>query len=211
MATISTVQQRSPEWFELKKGRIGGTRFGQVISNKKNQLLYDLLNERLSDYLFPDEYISEDMQFGIDNEDDAIELYTKQTGIEVIRVGAILSDRSPIHMASPDAMTADERIIQEVKCTQDGVIHIQRFFEGVEDKYMPQIINYFAVSDKTERVDWISYCPARTERPLIIIPFTRQTVLDDKGKTIQDVVEYGQKKIDEIQHKLDKMFIDYQF
>lgn len=43
---------------------------GQVISGKKNSLIYELLNERMSPWIdFDDQYIDDDMQFGIDNSD----------------------------------------------------------------------------------------------------------------------------------------------
>jgi hypothetical protein len=48
---------------------------------------------------------------------------------------------------------------------------------------MPQIINYFAVSDEVVAVHWVSYCPYRTERPLVIHVFTRDTVLSEATKT----------------------------
>ena len=80
---IGYSEQRSPEWWALKKGKISGTRFGQVISGKKNRLIYDLLNERLSEFLIPNEYTSDDMQFGIDNEDEALACYSRRTGIKV--------------------------------------------------------------------------------------------------------------------------------
>lgn len=178
---LSHVEQRSKEWFDLRKGKIGGTRFGQVISGKKNRLVYDLVNETLSEFLFPEDYISEEMQFGIDNEDDARELYSKQSGIEFKQVGAILSDYSPIHLHSPDGLS-DDGIVLEVKSTQDGGIHIQRFFEKPESSYKPQIINPFVCSDEVKEVHWISYCPERTERPIVSFVFYRSDFADEIEK-----------------------------
>ena len=34
-------EQLTHEWWQLKKGKIGGKRFGQVISNRKNRLTYE--------------------------------------------------------------------------------------------------------------------------------------------------------------------------
>ena len=170
---INYCEQQTPEWFAEKKAKIGGTRFSNVISGKKNRLVYELLNEQLSEWILQDDYIDDDMQFGIDNEDAALALYTAQTGIKVKKVGIIYSDFSNIHLASPDGLSECETIVQEVKCTQNGAIHMQRYFEGVETSYIPQIKNYFTVSDQIKEVHWISYCPYRIERPLIIIKFER--------------------------------------
>lgn len=200
---IENCEQLSPEWWAIKKGKISGTRFGQVISGRKNRLVYDLLNEQLSEYLFPDDYVSDEMQFGIDNEPVALEMYEKMTGIHVNRIGAILSETSAIHMASPDGISDDHTIIQEVKCTQDGAIHIQRFFEGPESSYLPQIKNYFAVDDQVKEVHWISYCPERPERPLIVIKFKRE---DFNGE-----IEKGRAAISNIEAELSSLQTQFIF
>lgn len=201
---ISNVVQRSPEWHELKRGKIGGTRFGQVISGRKNSLIYDLLNERLSPWLEPEEqYISEDMQFGIDNEPVARELYIKQSGIDFIEVGAILSDYSSIHMASPDGVNIEQGIILEIKCTRNGSKHMKRFFEGVDTEHLQQVKNYFAVSDKVKAVHWVSFCPERFERPLVVVILTRAMFEADIAK--------GRAEVARIENKLNEMEEQYKF
>ena len=168
------IEQRSPEWFQAKKGKIGGLRFGQVISNRKNALVYELIDETLADALFPDDYVDEDMQFGIDNEGIAVEKYAKQSGIEFIETGLIISDFSAIHVASPDRISKNRDIVLEVKCTQHGRKQIQRYFEGPETTHLPQIKNYFAVSDDVKEVHWVSYCPFRPERELVVWVYKRE-------------------------------------
>ncbi|MGV8947574.1 MAG: YqaJ viral recombinase family protein [Lutibacter sp.] len=179
---IDFCLQQSPEWWMLKKGKISGTRFGMAISGVKNRLIFDLISETISEYLFPDDYVNDDMQFGLDNEQAALEEYKISTGIDFIQVGAIISDASAIHMASPDAMSVDLTIVQEVKCTQDGGIHVQRFFDGPDKKYLGQIINYFAVDDSIEEVHWISYCPSLQARPLIIKKLLRSDFTTEINK-----------------------------
>ena len=210
---VSTVKQLTPEWHQLKKAKIGGTRFGQVLSNRKNRLVYELLDERLSDFIPPDSFINEDMQFGIDNEAPAAKTYSKQSGIRFAKVGAILSDLSDIHLASPDRINRKRGIVLEVKCTQQGDIHIKRFFEGVDSEYMPQIVNYFAVSDDVKEVHWISYCPFRPERPIVLHKFTRDSVIPDGRSTtsIREQVEIGREKIKQIEADLLRMERDWKF
>ena len=195
---IARMKQNSPEWFELRRGKIGGTIFGQVISGRKNALLFDLLNERLSPWIdHTDEYISDDMQFGKDNEPVARELYSKQTGIQFDEVGCILSDFSTIHLASPDGVNERAGIVLEIKCTQDGAKHLKRFFEGVDTEHLSQIKNYFACSDDVKEVHWISYCPERFERPIIAYVLTREMFEPD--------IQKGRDEIKQIEAKLTKM------
>lgn len=195
--------QRSPEWWELKVGKIGGTRFGQVISTRKNRLVYEIMDEILTGQCYVDEFVSDDMQYGIDNEQEAIEQYEKLSGIEVNRIGAIISDLNQNHIASPDGLSSCGKIVQEIKCTMHGYTHLERYFNGVDQKYLPQCINYFAVSEEIEEVHFVSYCGYRPERPT----FWKVLKRGDFAKEI----ETGRKKVglimDEVSAKLD----EYQF
>lgn len=200
---IKMVAQQSMEWWKLKVGMVSGTRFGKLVSNRKNRLVYELMNEKLSGKIDYDEYLSDEIQYGIDNEDVALEMYSNQTGIEVDKVGAIISDTIDISMASPDGISVDRSVVQEVKCTMHGDIHLQRIFEGVESTYIPQIINYFVVDDCIKHVDFISYCGFRTERPLHIIRFSRED--------FEEKITSGRQKLLEIKSKLTEMIDEYSF
>lgn len=197
---ISYVKQRSQEWHELRVGSIGGTGYGQVISGRKNRLIHTLLNEQLNGYAEPNDFVSDDMQFGIDNEEAARKLYSEKSGIEFKEVGLIHSDYSKIHHASPDGLNEEMGIALEVKCTPDGSIHIERFFDGPESKYLPQIENYFAVSDDVKEVHWVSYCPFRQERPLVIHIFKRENFVDAiaKGRSLIAKIENKLKENKEL-------------
>lgn len=200
----SNVQQRSVEWFQLKRGRVGGTRFGYVISNVKNRLIYDLLSERIDDIQDDeDEYDSFEMQFGRDNEDLVLQMYTDKTGIKTEKIGVIFSDFSEIHMASPDAVNIELGIIQEVKCTLKPAIQRQRLFEGIDAKLMPQVISYFALSDEVKEVHWISYCPYAKGSELIIHTVKSDTVTKDG--TIQQIVDKARVKLINIEKQLKEM------
>jgi len=148
---VLTCKQLSPEWWDAKVGSIGGTRYGQVVSTKKNRLIYNLINERLNGYCVQDDYSNEDTDFGNENEPIARQLYIEQSGIYFKEVGMIKSDYSDMHHASPDGLSDCGKVL-EIKSTMNGEIHVQRFFEGVESSYMPQIMNYFAVSDDVKEV-----------------------------------------------------------
>jgi len=172
------IEQLTKEWYDLKVGKISGTRFGQVISGRKNALIYELLNEKLDGFIMPDDYTSNDMQFGIDNEPIALSKYSAKSGIAFVQGGVILSDHSNIHMASPDGVSVSMDIVAEIKCTRLGAKHIQRFIEGPESGYIPQVINYFAQSKSVKQVHWISYCPYRPERELVAWVYERTTELE---------------------------------
>jgi hypothetical protein len=193
------IIQLSPEWWALKVGKISGTRYGQVISGRENNLIFELINENLSGYIEQDDFTTDDMTFGRENESKALDLYEEKSGIKFERGGVIMSDFSDIHMASPDGINIKLGIVAEVKCTQHGAKQIKRFFKGPEPEYPPQIKNYFAVSDEVKEVHWISYCPYRPERPLVVHIYKRNDIsgyekietetTDEKGKVKKTKIE----------------------
>lgn len=195
--------QLSPEWWDLKVGKISGTRFGQVVSSRKNRLVYEMMDEILTGQCDMSEFVTDDMQYGIDNEDLAIELYSNVTGYNVQRIGAILSDKNKIHIASADGICIDSGIVQEVKCTQHGYTHLERFFEGVDTKYLPQCINYFAVSEEVKEVHFISYCGYRPEKPMFWHVLKRENYLKE--------IEIGLRKIPEIEKELNEKIEEFNF
>jgi len=195
--------QLSPEWWDLKVGKISGTRFGQVLSKKKNRLVYELMNEIIAGQCDMSIFVDDNMQYGIDNEQIALDLYTEQSGIKVEKVGAILSDFFESHIASADGVNCENGIVQEVKCTQNGAIHLERFFEGVDSSYLPQCINYFAVSKEVKEVHFISYCGYRTEKPMF------WKVL--KREDFQDKIKLGLATIPEIEIELKEKIEQYSF
>jgi len=194
---IDYCEQRSETWYRLRAGSIGGNRLGSATSGRKNRLAYDLLNEQLNGIAQMDDYINDDMMFGIENEPIARDKYSGQCGIKFAECGLIQSEQSAIHHASPDGINLERGIVLEIKCTANGAIHLQRFFEGVEPAHIPQIVNYFAVSDEIKEVHWVSYCPERTERPLIVFLFDRDTYTDS--------IRIAREKITEIEDALKVM------
>lgn len=213
---VNNCEQTSPEWWDLKVGKISGTRFGQVISNRKNKLVYELMNEKLDGFIQVDEFVNEEMQYGIDNEDVALKLYSEQEGIEVKKCGAILSDYFAGHMSSPDGYNDDDPkhvIVQEVKCTMNGTKHLERIYEGIDSNYLAQCINYFACSNDVQEVHFISYCGYREERPIHVIKLTRDTLVPFNRKMVkvQAVVDHGLEKMESIINEVEKKLNQYNF
>ena len=192
------IEQKSPEWWGYKVGRVSGTRAGQLISTRENLLIDEMINEVLDGCVKPNDFVTDEMLFGIENEEKALDLYSEISGIDFERGGVLLSDKfEDIHMASPDGINVERGIVAEVKCTMDGKTQIKRFRKGVDPYYMPQIINYFACSDDVKEVHWISYCPFRPERELVYLIITRNTVVESKETKKNGLVEVTiQDKVD---------------
>lgn len=210
------IEQKSPEWWLLKVAKISGTRFGQATSSRDNGLIYELVSESLDGFIEQTDFENEDMQFGTENEPVAIDLYEEKSGIIFERGGVILSDYSPIHMASPDGINLEKGIIVEVKCTMHGKTQVSRFANGIDSKYIPQVINYFACSDDVKEVHWVSYCPFRPERVLVVVCVNLDTIfkVGKKDVTVREMVNDGRlaiKNIEQEVKELKEKFITYEF
>ena len=211
------IEQRSPEWWNYKCGKISGTRFGQLISDRENTLVEELADEILNGHCTQSDFENEDIIFGIENEDIAISKYEAISGLKFIRGGVMQSILFDNHIASPDAITNDKKIVLEVKCTMHGATHLKRFLKGIDSVYKNQVINYFAVSDDVEEVHWISYCPFRPEREIIAIIFKRDTILETKEFktkpteiiTIQDKVVEGRFRLNGIKESVNNLISEF--
>ena len=214
------IQQLSPEWWALKVAKVSGTRWGQLTSSRDNMLIEELADEAMNGFIQRDDFVSDDMQFGIDNESIAIDKYEQMTGMKFQRGGVIISDAHPdIHIASPDGYNDDNpahKIVLEVKCTAHGKTHLKRFRHGIDSKYMGQVENYFAVDPAVQEVRWISYCPFRPERAIVEVIVTRETIAEYKElktktviKTIQDNVNEGLKKIEALDEQVQELINNF--
>jgi len=200
------IEQYSQEYWDLKAGKISGTRFSEVLSGRDNMIVAKLIDERLNGIITPDDYVSDDMQFGIDNESIALDEYELMSGIKFDRGGVIISRKSAIHMSSPDGISECRKKIGEVKCTKNGALHIHRFLNGIESSKRPQIVNYFACDDEVEEVHLILHCPFRPERRTFPIIYTRDTLIKigTKEAPIEYFVDIGNNRISEIESEIEK-------
>ena len=217
------IEQTSPEWWAYKVGRISGTRVGQLLSTRENSLIDEMIDEILDGEVKHDDFQSEEMLFGIENEGVALDLYSQRYGIDFERGGVLCSDlHENRHMASPDGINIEKGIVAEVKCTMQGKTQIKRFRKGIDSNYLPQVINYFACSEDINEVHWISYCPFRPERDLVVIVFKRNTTIEQKETkknglevvTIQDKVNELHEKMTIFEQELEseiKRFIEIEF
>ncbi len=216
------IEQNSPEWWAYKVGKISGTRFGQAVSTRENMLVEELADEIMNGECEQSDYVDDDMMFGIENESVAIDLYEQMTGLTFLRGGVMQSDENPDHIASPDAYhpaseTLNKNIVIEVKCTRHGKKHLKRFTSGIDTQYLHQVANYFAVDPSLDEVHFLSFCPFRTERPLISIIVTRDdTAIQSTRKTATfgTLASEGRLAVVSVMaqvHETIKKFNDFEF
>lgn len=169
---MSTINQGSQEWHELRLGKITASRIADVIAQIKTgeaasraDYRIELVCERLTGK--PTEsYINADMERGTELEQFARAWYEVETGKFVRQVAFV--DHPSIEMsgASPDGIIDDGLI--EIKCPKTKT-HIKYILDDkVPSKYMPQMAWQMACTG-AKWVDFVSWCPDLPENMQIFI------------------------------------------
>ncbi len=159
---IHEVEQRSKEWFELRRGIPTASQFCKIItsrgceSRQAEAYLKALLAE-LADEAYAGSFIgSYWTERGIDLEGEAIRYYERVTDTRTIKVGFI-TDRSRTMGCSPDRLVGSDGLL-EVKCpaphTHEEYLRRQR----IDMRYYPQVQGQLLITGRSW-VDFFSYDP----------------------------------------------------
>lgn len=141
----SAAPQRSPEWYELRRGKVTASRLNDwlatsVAKGKEGQPLKarldyekELMFERQFgvSYNF---YVSDAMQDGIEFEPFARKQYELLTGNTVLECGAWYNDA---FVASPDGTVGEDGLV-EIKVVRDNTF-TEVMMNGVPEKHQRQI------------------------------------------------------------------------
>jgi len=110
------VEQRSPEWFQMRKGRVTGSNVAAILGDDPYRTADDILRAMVRDYHgaeseFPD---NPAMAWGRANEATAIGLFELETGLTVEKCGFFQYE--DWLGASPDGEIISEDAVLENKC-----------------------------------------------------------------------------------------------
>lgn len=191
------VEQGTQEWHALRIGKITSSRVAGIMKSDNLKIVDELIYEKVCPDLAVwdavDGYVSDAMQWGTDHEAEAVDAYTKQTGIEMEAVGFCTHDVFEYLAMSPDRLTADRTGAVEVKCPSTKT-HIRTIrMGGIPNEHKYQVYQYFLVNEKLEWLDFVSYDPRFTPRPLYISRINRSEIEVELQSTIADVVKFWAK------------------
>lgn len=175
---IHNCEQGSVEWYELRLGKVTGTRLKEVMKDSNICLVDELIGEMLSQQIDDDGYVSPEMQRGKDLEPLAVEQYCQHRNVTVERVGFIQSVRWPLLGMSPDAIMGKEGGV-ETKCPSSKK-HIQYLRQQqLPNDYKWQVICPFLINPDCQWWDFVSFDPRISQRPMFIHRTYREDVLKD--------------------------------
>lgn len=164
---MNDIVQGSPEWFAQRLGKVTASRVADVVARTKTgwgasraNYMSQLICERLTNTVAPT-FVSQEMQWGTDQEPNARAAYEWRTDATVETVGFV--DHPTIGMtgASPDGLVGADGLI-EIKCPNTA-IHIETLLtRAVPGKYVTQMQWQMACTGR-QWCDFVSFDPRMPE------------------------------------------------
>ena len=184
------VEQKTDEWFHLRKGKITGTTLKAIMGTPKarQDAIYEIIAERLTVGVENDTEYENPMVRGNRLEPDAIAAFEFETGKKVERIGLSESDSNPMIANSPDGLIGKHEAI-EVKC-MGGKNHVKTWLTNeIPDEYQWQVAQYFVVNDDLKKLYFVAYNPDIPTHQLHIIEATREdmAIEIERAKIAQDI------------------------
>ncbi len=162
--TVVDAEQRSPEWFQARAGRLTGSRASDMLATIKSgeaaarrDLRTQLVVERLTGQPQEDVFINAAMQWGIDHEADAVAAYEAQSGNLVRRTG-FLTHTALMVGCSLDGDVEDFAGIVEIKCPKSATHYGYLRSGEVPTNHRPQILHNLWVTGAAW-CDFVSFDP----------------------------------------------------
>lgn len=157
------MQQRSPEWYAERLGKVTASRAADVMARTKSgysasraNYLAELICERLTG-VAADGFVNAAMQWGTEKEPQARMAYELQTGADVQEVGFVNHPAVPMFGASPDGLVGDDGLV-EIKCPNSAT-HIDTLLSGIVDgKHVTQMQTQMACTGRAW-CDYVSFDP----------------------------------------------------
>ena len=193
-----TILQRSEGWFADRCGKVTASRIKDIgakpVKGKKyNALTLTILSERITG-VQEETPTSKAMQWGIDQEENAIAAYENETGNFVKGTGLIDHPVIKLSGASPDGLVNLDGQI-EVKCPSTATHLNTLLTKEIPVGHIPQITWQLACT-RRKWCDFVSYDPRLPEHLQIVIIRVPVKDLDIAGVE-QSVIRFNQK-IDQI-------------
>lgn len=178
---------------EARKKKITGSRLNDIVVKRGTGQkigFYELIAERLA----RTEIVEDPMERGHRLEDEALELFEKETGksIDNNLVLWTRDDNEDIGV-SPDGSIGETEAV-EVKCLASAR-HVEVLItQTLSSEYKMQCIQYFIVNEKLETLYFCFYDPRLVTKQLFYLTFKRE----DLKEEIEEYLEYQRKTLEEV-------------
>lgn len=186
---IHDCTQGSFEWHQLRLGKITGSRLKKMMAKDNLSLIDELIAEEQVGIADDDEFVSDEMQRGIDMEPLAIQEYCNITGYTVDHPCFLQSEDWPILCQSPDGYIGTTGAV-EVKCPKTKT-HVKYIRMGkIPNEYKEQVWSYFLVNPDLQWLDFVSYDPRLTVKPIWIHRVTREELAEELDAAKVELIKF---------------------
>jgi putative phage-type endonuclease len=163
-------EQLSDDWFKARDNCITGSQFNDVLNGTPTTWARIIAEKNGTAERFRGNKATE---WGTKYEPEAIDLFSFQEQVDVVRTGFWVCDDNPFIGGSPDGLIGSDHLI-EVKCPFNPDVHLKTYREKkIPGKYVPQVQGNLGITGR--RFAWfISYDPrASVETKLVKILVAR--------------------------------------
>jgi len=167
------MEQRSPEWYAARLGKVTASRVADVVAKTKTgystsraNYMAQLICERLTG-VQGESYSSAAMQWGTDTEPLARAAYENHSGALVMETGLVPHPAIPMAAASPDGLIGGDGLV-EIKCPITAT-HIETLLgQSVPGKYITQVQWQMACTGR-KWCDFVSFDPRMPENMQLFV------------------------------------------
>lgn len=157
------IPQDAASWLPARVGSLGASQIGLAIkktksgwSDSRTTLAYQMVAERVTGVAVS-HFVTDAMQWGLDHENAACELYEAQSGNLTAKSGWFQHPKIEFFGATPDRLIDSDGLL-EAKCPST-VKYIQWRKDGeVPDEHKPQMLAQLACTGR-KYVDFVAYDP----------------------------------------------------
>lgn len=155
----AVIPQSSAAWLPARVGCVSASRVAAIFdgAQARKTLMHQLVAERLTGYA-TETYVTQAMQWGIDNEPSAAGEYEYGTGILLSSAGLVMHRSIEFFCATPDRFCGATGAL-EIKCPTTKTFAEWFVSGGVPDKHLPQLLAQLACCEWLEWVDFMAYDP----------------------------------------------------
>lgn len=175
------MEQRSPEWYAARLGKVTASRVSDLMARTKSgysasraNYMAELICERLTGAP-AEKFTNAAMQWGVDTEPAAKRTYSFMHDASVSDVGFVAHSSIADFGASPDGLIGTDGLL-EVKCPNTAT-HIETLLgDSIDGKYITQMQVQMACTGRSW-CDFVSYDP---RLPVDLQLFVKRVERDDK-------------------------------
>lgn len=193
------VEQQTPQWEQLRKGKITGTKLKKILGTPKarKEFLYEAIAEKIA--VGMNDLDISDMEWGNLYESEARKKLEFDKNIKVETFGIGVSDENEDLVYSPDGWVESDKAGVEIKCPQWKnylKYWLENVIEGklIPDEYYEQILQAFIVNDEMEKMYFVIYNPLIKIHPIHIMEISRISLLSEIQRAKTEAVKFLEER-----------------